>query len=142
MNATYIVHPGTGTVISADECVIVNVPDEVLTATSGDDYFDDDDICEYAEEHGKPINTTDLTWSNCVAYSPFAIREEIRESLLEDYSDDEKALAVLAWASTATDKELTQVADYIVNSDAVWLDYRDNLMDGLREGFRWAKEKK
>jgi hypothetical protein len=138
----YIVHEGTGTVIAVDECVIVDVPEEVLTTLDGDDYFDEYKICEYASENGKPINTTDLTWSNTVAYSPFAIREEIRESLWEGYSDDDEERAVLEWAEKATDDELNQIAEYILSANDSWGEYTSNMMDGLREGYRRAKEGK
>lgn len=138
----YIVHPGTGTVIAVDECVIVTVPSEVTDSLSGDDYFDDERICELAEEIGKPINTTDLTWSNCVAYSPSSIREEIRESLWEGYADNDKDRAVLEWAENASDDDLNAVASYILSADDVWQNFTLNLVEGLREGYRRAKEAK
>ena len=134
----YIVHPGTGTVIAVDECVIVTVPSEVTDSLSGDDYFDDERICELAEEIGKPINTTDLTWSNCVAYSPSSIREEVSESLSEYYPDE----AFIDWALSASDDELNAVASYILNADEVWQNFTLNLVEGLREGYRRAKEAK
>jgi hypothetical protein len=134
----YIVHPGTGTVIAVDECVIVTVPSEVTDSLSGDDYFDDERICELAEEQGKPINTTDLTWSNCVAYSPSSIREEVSESLSEYYPDE----AFIDWALSASDDELNAVASYILNADEVWQNFTLNLVEGLREGYRRAKEAK
>lgn len=134
----YIVHQGTGTVIAVDECVIVTVPDELLDTLDGDDYFDDTAICEYAEEHGKPINTTDLKWGNCIAYSPSAIREECHVYLGKEDDEDNEALA---WGLSASDAELEEVASYIINSDALWETYKDDLLDGLREGLRWSKEK-
>jgi hypothetical protein len=134
----YIVHPGTGTVIAVDECVIVTVPSEVTDSLSGDDYFDDERICELAEEIGKPINTTDLTWSNCVAYSPSSIREEVSESLSEYYPDE----AFIDWALSASDDELNAVASYILSADDVWQNFTLNLVEGLREGHRRAKEAK
>ncbi len=135
----YIVHPGTGTIIAVDECVIVTVPDEMLDTLDGDDYFDDERICELAEEIGKPINTTDLAWGNCVAYSPSAIREEIIEGLRDNYPDDKEALE---WGLSATDAQLEEVASYIIQSDSIWDTYKNDLLDGLREGLRWSKEVK
>lgn len=86
-------------------------------------------------------NLTDLTWGNCVAYSPSSIREEIRESLSSRYeSDDDKV--VLAWARTvADDDDLNEIAGYILQGDHIWDSFAEDLMDGLREGYRWSKEK-
>ena len=137
----YIVHQGTGTIIAVDECVIVTVPDELLDTLDGDDYFDETAICEYAEEHGKPINTTDLKWGNCIAYSPSAIREEIHESLWASFEHDKDSKSAMEWGLSATDAQLDEVASYIIQNDSIWETYKDDLLDGLREGLRWSKEK-
>ena len=83
-------------------------------------------------------NLTDLTWGNTVAYSPSAIRTEVRESLSEYYPDEEW----IAWAENATDDELNEVASYILQQDDVWQNFTINLVEGLREGYRWSKEVK
>jgi hypothetical protein len=131
---TYIVHEGTGTIIDASECVLVDVPQVTLDTLTGDDYFDDEVITGLASEIGRPVNTTDLTFSNCVAYSPSAIRQEVRENLqYNDAIDDE----VLAWALRATDAQLNSIASYILNSSAsVWDTYTEDLIDGLIEFYR------
>lgn len=134
----YIVHQGTGTVIAADECIIVDVPNVLLETLSGDDYFDEVRICEYADTHGKPINTTDLTWSNTVAYSPFAIRDEIRESLMENYEGE----GFIDWGLAASDDDLSAVASFILSADDVWTNYTLNLVEGLRWGYKNSKEAK
>ena len=66
----YIVHPGTLTVIAADECLILDIDtdlsDEERAALDGDDYFDDGLICEYAEQRGKNIiNGNSVPCDNC-----------------------------------------------------------------------------
>jgi len=130
---TYIVHQGTGTIIDASECVLVDVPQVTLDTLTGDDYFDDEVITGLASEIGRPVNTTDLTFSNCVSYSPSAIRQEVRENLQYSDLDDE----VLDWALRATDEQLNNVASYILNSSSnVWETYIDDLVDGLREFYR------
>lgn len=57
--ARFIVHPGTLTVIDADECLIIDIDtdlsDEERSDIDGDDYFDDSLICEYAEQRGRPV---------------------------------------------------------------------------------------
>lgn len=134
---SFIVHPGTGTVIATDECVIVTVPSELFEDNEDDEH--DDLICEYAEEHGRGINQTDLSWGNCIAFSPSAIREEIIESLRDAYPDDKEALE---WGLSASDDELNEVASYIIQNDSIWETYKNDLLDGLREGLRWSKEDK
>ena len=56
-----VVHIGTGTIIDADECVIVDVEklDDHDTTLVNDG--DDSDVVEIAERLGKPLNLTDLT---------------------------------------------------------------------------------
>ena len=85
-------------------------------------------------------NLTDLTWGNCVAYSPSAIRTEIHESLSWKFeSPDDKP--ILEWALNASDDDLNEVASYILSGDHIWDTFATDLMDGLREGFRWSKER-
>lgn len=85
-------------------------------------------------------NLTDLTWGNCVAYSPSAIRTEIRESLSWKFeSPDDKP--ILEWALNASDDDLNEVASYILSGDHIWDTFATDLMDGLREGFAWSKER-
>ena len=54
---TYIVHPGTGTVLLSSECVTVTIPGDVLDGLTGDDYFDDVTVCEWAERCGVNVET-------------------------------------------------------------------------------------
>ena len=130
---TYIYHEGTGTIIDASECVLVDVPQVTLDTLTGDDYVDDEVIAGLASEIGRPVNTTDLTFGNCVAYSPSAIRQEARENLQYSDLDDE----VLAWTLRATDAQLNAVASYILNSSTnVWETYTEDLIDGLIEFYR------
>lgn len=130
---TYLIHAGTGTIIDANDGVYV------VTVTADTIVGDDDDaMVTLAMSNGKRLEITDLTWGNCVAYSPSAIREEIRESLSEYYGDEEW----LSWAENATDDELNAVARYILSADDVWQNFSTNLVEGLREGYRWSKEAK
>lgn len=141
----YIVHIGTGTVIDADECVMVDVPDDVIeemTKHGGDDYFDDQRICELAEVNGEPINGTDLTWGNCMAFSPISLREEAGELLDSGAYDSEgNQREALEWCvNTATDAQLNGVASYILDDDDLWTTFRVSVLDGLLQGLSWSKE--
>ena len=137
-----VVHIGTGTIIDADECVIVDVEklDDHDTALVNDG--DDSDVVEIAERLGKPLNLTDLTYRNTVAFSPSALRSEAEEQLSQGYATDD-SIVYLTWcAEVATDDELNEVAGYILNDDGLWTEYNTTVMDGMRQGFAWSKEKK
>lgn len=60
----FVVHPGTGTVLRADECETVTVPDDMLALLTGDDYFDDSTIVEYATRY-RAGNPTDARVCLC-----------------------------------------------------------------------------
>lgn len=140
---TYIVHEGTGTIISADECLIVDVPDTVLDTLvkdGGDDYFDDEVIITLARDTGRLINKTDLKWGNTIAYSPTALREEALAMIDGGYAENEDGLEeVLNFvANVATDDELDIMASYILDSDDVWESYKSNLI----EGAKWALDER
>jgi len=138
-----IIHIGTGTIIDADECVIVDVEklDDHDTALVNDG--DDSDVVEIAGRLGKPLNLTDLSFRNTVAFSPSSLRSEAEEALSQGFATDDDDIAYLTWTSeVATDEELSSVADYILNDDTMWNEYNTTVMDGMRQGYRWSKENK
>ena len=136
-----IIHIGTGTIIDADECVIVDVEklDDHDTALVNDG--DDSDVVEIAGRLGKPLNLTDLSFRNTVAFSPSSLRSEAEEALSQGFATDDDDIAYLTWtAEVATDEELSSVADYILNDDTMWNEYNTTVMDGMRQGYKWSKE--
>lgn len=138
-----IIHIGTGTIIDANECVIVDVDrlDDHDTTLVNDG--DDSDVVEIAERLGKPLNLTDLSFRNTVAFSPSSLRSEAEEALSQGFATDDDDIAYLTWtAEVATDEELSSVADYILNDDTMWNEYNTTVMDGMRQGYRWSKENK
>mgnify|MGYP000052710447 FL=1 len=138
-----VIHIGTGTIIDADECVIVDVEklDDHDTALVNDG--DDSDVVEIAERLGKPLNLTDLSFRNTVAFSPSSLRSEAEEAISQGFATDDDDIAYLTWtAEVATDEELSSVADYILNDDTMWNEYNTTVMDGMRQGYRWSKENK
>jgi len=138
-----VIHIGTGTIIDADECVIVDVEklDNHDTALVNDG--DDSDVVEIAERLGKPLNLTDLSFRNTVAFSPSSLRSEAEEAISQGFATDDDDIAYLTWtAEVATDDELSGVADYILNDDTMWNEYNTTVMDGMRQGYRWSKENK
>lgn len=136
-----IYHSGTGTYFDVNDDVFVidarKLSDDERKALDDGD----DSILDFVIEdgRGKPLFVSDMTWGNTVSYSPSSIREEIRESLYEKYPDDEP---VLEWAMTASDDELNSVAGYIMNASDIWDSFITNLIDGLREGYRWSLDKR
>lgn len=55
-----VVHPGTGTVIDADECYLLDTEtdlteDEVLQLADNEDYFDEVIICDIVESLGTKL---------------------------------------------------------------------------------------
>lgn len=142
--ATIIYHAGTGTYFDAgDDVFIIDTKDlgesEIEALKDGDD-----SVLDFVVEDGRcsRYQHNDLTFGNTIAYSPSAIREEIRESLWESYSTNEDDRTVLEWAEKASDKELDEIASYILQGDHIWTTYVEDLIDGLREGFRWSLDKK
>lgn len=138
----YIVHHGTGTIIGADECVIVDVPNDMADAMSGDDYFDDQQVLDLAHEIGQAIQINDLKYGNTMAFSPSALREEA-ECILDAgiYSEDESWHEAMKWCiETATDDHLDAVASYILDDDDLWTTYRRSVTEGLLQGLIWHKE--
>jgi hypothetical protein len=104
---------------------------------------DDSDVVEIAGRLGKPLNLTDLSFRNTVAFSPSSLRSEAEEALSQGFATDDDDIAYLTWTSeVATDEELSSVADYILNDDTMWNEYNTTVMDGMRQGYRWSKENK
>ena len=127
-----IYHAGSGTYFSAEDGVYVIESDDLIESS----------IADLVENRkAKPLQLTDLEWGNCIAYSPRAMREEIDEMMAFVTVDDEDRPA-LEWAlNNATDEQLNNVATYILDDDGMWISYRSNIIDGVREGFRWTQLK-
>lgn len=132
-----LVHIGTGTIVDLDDnCVFINPPESMNDA-------DEDELVEYAMTHGRPVNTSvdpDVTYGNIVCYSPSALREEARE-IIHDITDEYTKEALQFVISKATDKDLYDMAGFILNGDAVWTTFRDDIIDASRQALEWSKEK-
>jgi len=128
-----IIHAGTGTIIPADECLVVTITDDLL---------EDHEIVERAEEDGLPIS--ELLSSNTMSFSPLALREEARELLggggyYEPDDTSEEAEAIRWSAYIATDDELNEVGHWIMNDDDLWQTYRTSFTEGIRWGHSRSK---
>jgi hypothetical protein len=125
-----IIHAGTGTIIPADECLVVTITDDI--------YPLDHEIVERAEEYGLPIS--ELLSSNTMSFSPLALREEARELLggggYYDADDTSPEAEAVRWcAYIATDDELNEVGQWIMNDDDLWQTYRTSFTEGIRWGY-------
>lgn len=123
-----IIHAGTGTIIPADECLVVTIVDDLL---------EDHEIVERAEVDGSPIS--ELLSSNTMSFSPLALREEARELLgdagyykPEDTSEEAEAIRWSAYI--ATNDELNEVGHWIMNDDDLWRTFRTSFTEGIRWG--------
>lgn len=136
-----IVHIGTGTIIDASECVVVDTDlfdNEDKARLTGDDYFDDSAVCDFAERLGTPVNTAvsaDVTYCNGMFFSPSALRENAREVIdigaYDTFPDTKDALLWIA--GIATDDELQETAGWILNNDDLWESYNQSFIDGILE---------
>lgn len=125
-----IYHAGSGTYFSAEDGVYVIDSDDLMN----DPELSIANLIENGQ--ARSLVLTDLEWRNCIAYSPRAMREEIDEMLEFSGTDDDRH--ALEWAmNVATDEQLNSVATYILDNDQMWIDYRVNIIDGVREGYRW-----
>lgn len=98
--------------------------DAKMTLISGDP-------AEVGTQYGKTINDTDVNFSNSIAYSPSAVREEVE--VIKELGINWIAPEEIDWVlNNATDDDLDDVACYVLASDDVWIDYRSNLCEGIR----------
>jgi len=84
---------------------------------------------ELGKTLGKSINHTDNSMRNCISYSPSALREEADLLFSNGFIAREEYDWMTKWA---TDDELNDVAEYILNGDDAWSNYRDNVSEGIR----------
>lgn len=80
-------------------------------------------------QYGVPVADTDNTNSNCISYSPSAIRDEAGVLLDLALITAEEYEWVTKWA---TNDELDEVALYVLEGDDAWYGYRNNVSEGIR----------
>lgn len=81
----------------------------------------------------------DLTFSNCVSYSPQALRDEAVSMLDSFYDHDD--LELLTWISEhATKEQLQEMGDYALSGDDGWQEYYANALDAMRWGYKQYQE--
>lgn len=136
-----IIDAESGTIVSVENCYIVDT--EQLSDIENSELEDGSDtqITDIALRHGYSVHRMcrdtgwgDNSYRHTVSYSPLSIKDEA-DSLLEDgiyeSPEDEKYKQVLEWARTATTEDLAAVSNFAMSNDHVWDGFRDNLMEAL-----------
>jgi hypothetical protein len=114
--SVYIVHPGTKTVIAADECVI-HIPDDPDTLIDGIENGSIDPLLG-----SRPVPHPDFVLS----FEPDAIREHY-----EGLNPDEVPAAPLV--AGMDDAELLEVADRAMTDDRLYITFHDVVDDTLTD---------
>jgi hypothetical protein len=130
----YIIDATNGTILNMNDCYIVDA--ELL----GDDIIlSDSEAQELANKHGisvakmaRDTGFGDNAYCYTVSYSPLSIKDEA-DSLLEGgiYEESDREYEALVWAKDADPEDLRVISDSIMNQDAVWNEFRENLTEML-----------
>lgn len=134
-----IIDATTGTVVSADDCYIVDL--DTLNPEDAQllDMYSDSEASELARRVGKSVvqmgNATgwgDNAYAYTVSYSPLSLRDEA-EAYLDGgvYSEGDREYDAIVWAKSATVEELTEVSQCVMSWDSIWDGFRENFMEAL-----------
>ena len=105
--ALFVVHPGSGTIVAADECALVRTDDYDKLAT------------DTAAGHVGPMSEQPIPDPGLiVSFEPEAIRGHYAE-----IAGDPAAVA----AARLTDDELREIAERAMTDDRIWIAFRDVL---------------
>lgn len=136
-----IVHAGTGTIIDADDGVYVIDTDAIQDSALASLLEDGDkgQVVELAVDKGRRLDSEilELTYRNVVAFSPAALREEVKEN---DSVSDQLGDTIAQWARTANAIELDKVAEFIMNDDLLWEHYTTIVVDAIKAVYTLTKE--
>jgi uroporphyrinogen-III synthase len=137
-----IIHAGTGTVIDADDDVFIIdtnlIHDDVLGPFLEDG--DEEEIVEIAKENGRRINSEQLemTYRNCVAFTPTALRYEVAENSGVTRRLDRETIE---WAATTSAQNLDYVAELIMNDEILWERYTEIVAEAISAAHTKTKGK-
>jgi hypothetical protein len=81
----------------------------------------------------------DLTFSNCVSYSPHSLRAEASD--MRELFPATEDIEMLEWVTnSATTEQLQQMGDYALSGDDGWNEYYSNSLDAMRWGYKEFQE--
>jgi len=95
----------------------------------------DDVRKELAERH---LRSGDLTWGNCIPFSPLALRELLINIVEEDEHDerlwttDETYMAIYFGAQFADNEWLAKVGEIALSGDEAWRNYKSSVIEAVR----------
>lgn len=85
---------------------------------------------ELAERH---LRSGDLTWGNCIPFSPLALRELLTNIVEEsEHLDNETYMALYFGAEFANDEWLTLVGETALSGDEAWRNYKSSVVEAVR----------
>ena len=80
----------------------------------------------------------DLNYYNCLSLTPRALREEFGVLSELTFSDNPQLGNITKWASELSDEELSDIAEFILQSDDLWDVWRIHVVEAMM----WAHERK
>lgn len=140
--ALVIISANDGTVTELDGCYLVDT-DKLNEdgQKSWQEWIDggNNNTAAQVAGHGKDLTRLlestgygDLTFGNCMAFTPESLKQEAVERL--QYLDtDGPDYPAFLWASTAELDQLRDIGGYIMNSDVLWDEYNES----VRLGINW-----
>lgn len=83
----------------------------------------------------------DLTWRNCLSFSPLCIKTEAKE-MIDLFGDDisESSIKMFKWVDTLTTSELQNITDYAMTDDDLWSQWRSTLIASIAIVYERSKE--
>lgn len=107
---------------------------QVLDTTSDDaDLYKTLATATRKELAERSIRSGDLTWNNCVPYSPEALREVLTDMADECEADSEAYKAIYYASRFATDEWLEKLGSTALEGDKAWVNYKSSIIDALME---------
>ena len=90
----------------------------------------DSTACEIGEKYGVELDKftdNELNYSNTIAFSGKALRDEVRDRIESGYTSEEYTLA-----NEFTDEQFEELGQYILQSEYLWGVFNEELREGIR----------
>jgi hypothetical protein len=90
----------------------------------------DSTACEIGEKYGVELDKftdNELNYSNTIAFSGKALRDEVRDRIESGYTAKEYTLA-----NEFTDEQFEELGQYILQSEYLWGVFNEELREGIR----------
>ena len=90
----------------------------------------DSTACEIGEKYGVELDKftdNELNYSNTIAFSGKALRDEVRDRIESGYTSEEYLLA-----DKFTDEQFEELGQYILQSEYLWGVFNEELREGIR----------